>query len=99
MNNNFKRSSTSYVFTADVNCANDMQRISELQKAIAIANKIDANFGGRAKRVCLKPRLGKNNPAAVDYRHGGKRFHRTLTPYQSILVKDAVRFDVYVYTR
>jgi hypothetical protein len=99
MKNTNKRYSTSYVFTADVNCSNDMQRIGNIKKAISAANQIEKRrHNPRLKRVCLKGRLGKNNPSSVNYRRDGNRFNKTRRPYMSVLIKDAVAFDVYVYS-
>jgi len=91
------RTSKAYLFTADVLCVSEMQEIERVRSAIAITNK---NIRDRAKRtgnkkpityrVCLKARLGKNNPAASKYRNQW---------IQSIRLEDAQRIDVYIWER
>ena len=94
------------MFTADVMCVSEMQEIERVRKAIAITNKfIRANakrnsdfksgkFLSNEKpityRVCLKPRLGKNNPAYSKYRNQW---------IKSIKLEDAQRIDVYIHER
>lgn len=100
-NNMKKRTSTSYIFTANVYNPSDMHEVELLKKSVSVLNSSARllNPGAPLLRVCLKARLGKNNPKAVNYRRGGNRRLKTYTPYQSILIKDASRVDVYLYTR
>ncbi len=89
--------SSSYLFTADVLCVSEMQEIERVRKAIAITNTFirdNAKRTGNKKlityRVCLKARLGKNNPAASKYRNQW---------IKSIKLEDAQRIDVYIWER
>jgi len=91
------RKSSSYLFTADVLCVSEMQEIERVRKAIAITNTFirdNAKRTGNKKlityRVCLKARLGKNNPAASKYRNQW---------IKSIKLEDAQRIDVYIWER
>lgn len=92
-----KQRTDSYIFTADPMSVNDMQQIAIVRKTVAVANKrarSSAKWSGtKAKiyRVCLKARLGKNNPASA--------FYRTRSDYQSIKLEHAQRIDVYVQER
>lgn len=100
-----KRISDAYIMTADVNSVADMQAIEVVRKTVATSNRIARReYEMRMKwnpqsnmpkpkqyRVCLKPRLGKNNPAyATKYKQQW---------IKSIKMEDAVRVDVYVHAR
>ena len=91
-----KRSSTSYIFTADPLCCDSMQQInlvkSTLKKinALAVAGySHGGDYGKKCWRIKLHGRLGKNNPAAAKYRNQHQ--------WQTIALGDAQRIDVYVY--
>jgi hypothetical protein len=85
-----------YVFTADPLCADDMFRIELVRKSISAANAVAkqkalyTNEKPKLFRVSVKGRLGKNNPASVNYHYfqmGGIR------------MKDAARYDVYIHAK
>ena len=86
------RTSSSYRFTFAVNDQAGYEKLESLRKEIAIRNR-----GGERLRVCVKGRLGENNPAAVIYQDRAKR--RSFGAYQTIKLEHASRFDVYVYMR
>ena len=86
------RTSSSYRFSFDVNDQAGYEKLESLRKEIAIRNR-----GGERLRVCVKGRLGENNPAAVIYQERAKR--RVSGAYQTIKLEHAGRFDVYVYMR
>lgn len=92
-----KQRTDSYVMTADINSVVDMQSVEIVKKTVATSNKLArqrAKWTGEKPtlyRVCLKPRLGKNNPAyATKYKHQW---------IKSIKMEDAVRVDVYIHER
>ena len=86
------RTSSSYRFTFAVNDQAGYEKLESLRKEIAIRNR-----GGERLRVCVKGRLGENNPAAVCYQERAKRM--AFGAYQTIKLEHAGRFDVYVYMR
>ena len=86
------RTSSSYRFTFAVNDQAGYEKLESLRKEIAIRNR-----GGERLRVCVKGRLGKDNPAAIIYQERAKRM--TFGAYQTIKLEHAGRFDVYVYMR
>ncbi len=86
------RTSSSYRFTFAVNDRAGYEKLESLRKEIAIRNR-----GGERLRVCVKGRLGENNPAAVIYQERAKR--QAFGAYQTIKLEHASRFDVYVYMR
>ena len=86
------RTSSSYRFSFDVNDQAGYEKLESLRKEIAIRNR-----GGERLRVCVKGRLGENNPAAIVYQERAKRM--TFGAYQTIKLEHASRFDVYVYMR
>ena len=86
------RTSSSYRFSFDVNDQAGYEKLESLRKEIAIRNR-----GGERLRVCVKGRLGENNPAAIIYQERAKRM--TFGAYQTIKLEHAGRFDVYVYMR
>jgi hypothetical protein len=57
-----------------------------------LTNRPLPSYGPVQFRVCLKARLGKDNPAAIKYRNRGFRV-------QTIAMADASRYDVYVWQR
>lgn len=86
------RTSSSYRFTFAVNDRAGYEKLESLRKEIAIRNR-----GGERLRVCVKGRLGENNPAAIIYQERAKRM--AFGAYQTIKLEHAGRFDVYVYMR
>ena len=86
------RTSSSYRFSFDVNDQAGYEKLESLRKEIAIRNR-----GGERLRVCVKGRLGENNPAAIIYQERAKRM--TSGAYRTIKLEHAGRFDVYVYMR
>ena len=86
------RTSSSYRFSFDVNDQAGYEKLESLRKEIAIRNR-----GGERLRVCVKGRLGEDNPAAIIYQERAKRM--TFGAYQTIKLEHAGRFDVYVYMR
>lgn len=86
------RTSSSYRFTFAVNDQAGYEKLESLRKEIAIRNR-----GGERLRVCVKGRLGENNPAVVIYQERAKR--QAFGAYQTIKLEHAGRFDVYVYMR
>ena len=87
------RTSSSYRFSFDVNDQAGYEKLESLRKEIAKRNK----EGGERLRVCVKGRLGENNPAAIIYQELAKR--TVYSVYQTIKLEHASRFDVYVYMR
>ena len=94
----------SYIFTADPLSSSDMQQIQLVRKTVAASNKIAkqaAKWSGKTPtiyRVCLKGRIGKNNPDAYIYREK-VTFWGRKGDYQSIKLEHAQRIDVYVQRR
>ena len=86
------RTSSSYRFTFAVNDQAGYEKLESLRKEIAIRNR-----AGERLRVCVKGRLGENNPAAISYQELAKR--TVYSVYQTIKLEHASRFDVYVYMR
>ena len=91
-----KARTDSYVFTADPMSTSDMSRIETVRDTIRAANKKAVLLAKWHKvtpvlfRVCLKPRLGKGNPAYAKYKDQYiKSFH----------MADAKTIDVYVQLR
>lgn len=81
-----RRYSTDYRFTIDLNKSKDVKILDQLKAYIKQVNKNSYV----KQRVCLKGRLGKDNPAAPKYKN----------KYCYTVVKaDAAHFDVYVYDR
>ena len=87
------RTSTAYRFSFNVNDQDGYVKLEALRKEIAKRNK----EGGFKQRVCVKGRLGENNPSAVIYKDRAKR--QKFGAYQTIKLEHASRFDVYVYMR
>lgn len=99
-----KQRTDSYIFTADPLSANDMQQIELVRKTVRVTNqraRQDAKWRGETPklyRVCLKARLGRNNPAADIYRNKTTYWGRK-GDYQSIKLEHAQRIDIYVQRR
>ena len=94
-----KRTSNSYVFTADIYSAEDMFRIEELRQTVAIINKLGRGIGP-SKRVVLRGRkpLVKEE---VYNRYTGKRATRSYDFGGNIVggLANATKYDVYIYDR
>ena len=96
-----KRYSEHYVTTVDHNSAAGKKIIARLRAEVKLHNAIMKETGGRLKRVCLKGRLGKNNPKRDEL----FSYFRTkkLAPwanlYQTIPLGIAAHVDVYIYNR
>ena len=94
-----KQRTPAYVFTVDPKSPEDMKKVENLRALVKRANHANREIGeGTVLRVCLKARLGKNNPAAQLYRDkvdywGNKGY------FQSIKLEHAQRIDVYVQRR
>ena len=88
-NNKNNRYSTSYVGTFDHRDSNDLDIIANLRKALK----------GTNQRLCLKGRLGKNNPNRDYYKASDPWHWRATRGYQTILLKHAERVDAYIYSK
>lgn len=99
-----KQRTDSYIFTADPLSVSDMQQIELVRKTVRVTNqraRQDAKWRGekpKLYRVCLKARLGRDNPAAGIYRSKTTYWGRK-GDYQSIKLEHAQRIDVYVQRR
>ena len=100
------RYSENYVFTAKAASADDLQKIETLRQTVKAINHMQRQYEkdtGQQQtryRVCLRGRLGKNNPNAWKYQMRQKAYTgRGAHPYQMIRLSDAAYFDVYVYER
>ena len=99
-----KQRTDAYVFTADPLSVVDMQQIEIVRKTVKVANdraRREAKWRGekpKLYRVCLKGRIGKNNPFATIYRNKTTYWGRK-GDYQSIKLEHAQRIDVYVQRR
>jgi len=98
------RTSTSYVFTANAKSADDLAKIDVLRQTVKAINYMQRDYEkdtGQEQaryRVCLRGRLGKNNPNAWKYKIRQKKYTGYgARPYQMIRLGDASHFDVYVY--
>ena len=87
-----KRYSTSYRFTFEKNDLEGQQKLETLRKNISNYNK----FAETPQRVCVRGRLGKNNPNAAKYNVGGIYYNPFI---MNVKMLDASRFDVYIYSR
>ena len=100
------RYSENYVFTAKATSVDDRQKIETLRQTVKAINCMQSQYekdtGQRQTRyrVCLRGRLGKNNPNAWKYQVRRKSYcGYGAHPYQMIRLSDAAYFDVYVYER
>ena len=99
-----KQRTSAYIFTADPLSVSDMQQIEIVRKTVRASNARaiqSAKWSGKKPelfRVCLKGRIGKNNPFASIYRnkttYWGRKGH-----FQSIKLEHAQHIDVYVQRR
>ena len=75
-----------YVMTVDPKSTTDMEKLAAIRATVKTMNKIHKE----SYRVCVKGRLGKNNPAYPKYRN------RSCV---NISLADAVRCDIYIHNR
>lgn len=87
MVNAMKRFSINYRFTFFPNCLVSEYNLNNLKESVREHNKA---FGTKYY-IVKRGRLGKGNASKKD--------HTANYNFQNILHKDAVRFDVYVYSR
>ena len=95
-----------YVFTAKAASADDLAKIETLRQTVKAINHMQSQYEkdtGQEQtryRVCLRGRLGNNNPNAWKYQVRQKNYTGYgARPYQMIRLNDAAYFDVYVYER
>lgn len=97
------RTSTSYVFTANAKSADDLAKIDALRQTVKAINYMQRDYEkdtGQEQaryRVCLRGRLGKNNPNAWKYKIRQFGNSAIRNPYRMIRQADAAYLDVYVY--
>jgi hypothetical protein len=91
-----KRISTSFVTTVDHHSDEGKDLIAALRKYI----KSDDKERGLSRRVCLKGRMGKNNPNAYKYsiKNTARRGYGGHS-HQTIKLADAAKADVYIYDK
>ena len=76
------RYSENYVFTAKATSADDLQKIKTLRQTVKAINHMQSQYEkdtGQEQtryRVCLRGRLGKNNPNAWKYRERQKIYSK-----------------------
>lgn len=93
-----KRYSQDYVTTVDHNSEEGQKVIARLRAEVKLRNAIAKEVGDRLKRVCLKGRLGKNNPRRHEL-FGNNQHTPWHNPYQTIPLGIAQRVDIYIYDR
>lgn len=86
-----EKRSPSYFGTMILGNVWDEDILATVRKRVAYKNKVE----GTNYRVCLMPRLGKNNPNAYKYRRGGCM----RNGHQMIRKADAKTADIYIYER
>jgi len=86
------RTSNSYVRTVDHHSEKGKALIAALRKYVKAE---DEYIGGLSRRVCVKGRMGKNNPNAHKYsvKNYGSNYHQTIK------LADASKADLYIYDR
>lgn len=87
-----KHQSKNYVTTLDPMSSVDMEKLQTIKDTVKACNAYEL----KKKRVCLRGRLGKNNPNAWKYKHRCG-WHGRSNGYQMIRLADARYWDVYVY--
>ncbi len=86
-----KKRTDAYLFTASLDCVEDMMRIEDVRSIAKVINKgYRANNRDKRVQITLKPRLGKNSP----YRH----LYRGRRCY-TVLMEHASHIDVYTHQR
>jgi len=95
-----KRTSDSYVFTADINSAYDMEQIAVLRKAVKIMNKAAKARGETPKRVELRGRKPAKKAEVRNF-WTGKTSARSYDFGGNIVggIANATKIDVYIYDR
>lgn len=91
------RTSDSYVRTVDHHSEKGKAFIAALRKHIKAE---DEYTGGLRRRVCIKGRMGKNNPNAYKYsvKNTPNVWYGSHS-HQTIKLADAATADVYIYNR
>lgn len=84
-----ERKSQAYRFTINPKNQWDMDALAALRKRVKSFNDLNGITGPNRFRVCLRPRLGKDNPNAYKY--------RARRSWQMIRLEDAAHVDVYIY--
>lgn len=102
-----KRTSTSFVFTADVNSVVDMQQIDTVKKAVRVINetaKLDHSYAVRRAQYYGQPIPKAPVRKRVRLMPRGPRVQAALSDYGRARAYDsylpqryAVRFDVYIH--
>jgi len=91
-----KRISTSFVTTVDHHSEEGKDLITALRKYI----KSDDKERGLSRRVCVKGRMGKNNPNAYKYSvKNTARLGYGGHSHQTIKLLDALKADLYIYDK
>lgn len=92
-----KRISTSFVTTVDHHSEKGKEFIAALRKSVKAEDEYN---GGLSRRVCIKGRMGKNNPNA--YKYSVKNLPNVWSgshSHQTIKLADAAKADVYIYDK
>jgi hypothetical protein len=90
------RRSDNYVGTVNHD-TDGARRIELVRETISKVNaQLRANGSPTRYRVLVKGRLGKDNPAAKEYRRGGKHWRWSSI---TIRAEHSTRFDLYVCHR
>lgn len=91
------RTSDSYVTTVDHHSEKGKALIAALRKYVKAE---DEYTEGPQRRVCIKGRMGKNNPNAYKYSIKGKQVSWYGShSHQTVKLADAARADIYIYNR
>ena len=83
--------SKAYRFTFDAQDFKGWERLTKFREAVTANNRILRDLGARTLRVCIKPRLGKKNPFARQY--------RSRSGFYTVKLIHGQRIDVYLYKR
>jgi hypothetical protein len=91
------RTSNSYVRTVDHHSEKGKAFIAALRKYVKAE---DEYIGGLSRRVCVKGRMGKNNPNAHKYSvKNPPNVWSGSHSHQTIKLADAAKADLYIYDR
>ena len=80
------RYSENYVFTAKATSADDLQKIKTLRQTVKAINHMQSQYEkdtGQEQtryRVCLRGRLGKNNPKCLEVPSASEKLYRIWRP-------------------
>lgn len=89
------RISNDYVTTVDHHSEEGKSFIAALRKSVKADNDLTSDH---PRRVCLKGRMGKNNPNAYKYSvKGNKSSWFGSHSHQTIKLADAAKADIYIY--